>query len=74
MTDEPTEAERQAVARQLAALTARYGDRLDDAGRAVLAERLLEYLRYAAAVRRVPLTGADEPATSFAPGRNREEA
>jgi hypothetical protein len=63
----PTDAEQAAVTRDLAAIEARYGDRLDDAGRAVLAARLLELHRLAAAVRAVPLTMADEPLPAGAP-------
>jgi hypothetical protein len=67
MTGEPTEAERRVVERRLAEIEARYGDRLDEAGRAVIRERLLEFQRYAEAVRRAPLTPADEPLPGFAP-------
>ena len=67
MTEEPTEAERQAVERGLAEIEARHGERLDAAGRAVIRERLLEFHRYAEAVRRASLTPADEPLPGFAP-------
>jgi hypothetical protein len=67
MTGDPSEAERQAVERQMAAIEARYGARLDEAGRVVIRERLLEFHRYAEAVRRAPLTPADEPLPGFAP-------
>jgi non-ribosomal peptide synthetase component F len=68
--EEATEAERQAVARQLAAIEARYGGRLDDAGRAVIQARLLEFHRLAATVRAAALSAADEPLPAFAPRRS----
>jgi hypothetical protein len=68
----PSGAEQAAVDRELAAIEARYGDRLDDAGRAVIAARLLELQRIAAAVRAVPLTMADEPLPAGAPWPTRD--
>jgi hypothetical protein len=68
--EEATEAERQAVARQVAAIEARYGDQLDDAGREVVRARLLEFHRLAATVRAAALSAADEPLPTFAPRRS----
>jgi hypothetical protein len=49
----------------LAAVLARHGARLDEAGIALVRERIEQSQAAAAAMRAVPLTNADEPDASF---------
>jgi hypothetical protein len=59
-----TDTERAIVEARLAAIVTRFGDRLDEPGRQLVRERLLELERLAAAVRSVPLTD-EAPLASF---------
>jgi hypothetical protein len=59
--------ERLAVEQQFAAIEARYGDRLDEQGRATVLARLLDFHRRAASIRQAPLSSGDEPLLRFAP-------
>ncbi|HEU0113439.1 MAG TPA: hypothetical protein VFQ80_02120 [Thermomicrobiales bacterium] len=67
-------AEAQIVAARLAATLARWGDRLDDAGRAAVEERIRRHLDLARALRTVPLANGDEPEIVFVPFRAGEES
>lgn len=55
---------------RLADLLARFGDRLDDQARAQIRGRIAHQVALGAALRRVPLTNADEPEFVFTPYRS----
>jgi len=54
---------------QLAALTARFGDRFSDKQRALVRARIARTVALAESLRRTPLTNADEPEIVFVPYR-----
>lgn len=54
---------------QLAAIVARFGDRLTDEQRAEIRARLARGMTLADTLRTVPLTNADEPEIVFVPYR-----
>ena len=55
---------------RLAELTARYGDRFDDAQRAQVRARIARTVALGVSLRKTPLTNADEPEIVFAPYRD----
>jgi hypothetical protein len=57
---------------RLADLSARCGDRWSEAEREQIRGRIARTLRLSAALRRIPLTNADEPGNRFAPFRGDE--
>lgn len=65
-------AEEQIVAARLAAVMARWGDRLDDAGRETVDRRIRHHLQLARELRTVPLAHGDEPEIVFVPFRGEE--
>lgn len=70
----PTSSQDDVIARQrLAELTARYGERWNDAELALIRERLRRSVRLGDALRAVPMTNADEPGNIFKPYRGAEE-
>ena len=71
--DDDTVADSRDVDARLAVVLARFGDRLDDAGRATVRARIVAQLAEAAALRAVPLQNGDEPDFVFAPFRQGRE-
>jgi hypothetical protein len=70
----PTDsAEERIVAARLAAVLARWGERLDDAGRQAVEDRIRHHLKHARELQTVPLANGDEPEIVFVPFRAREE-
>ena len=57
---------------QLAEMTARFGDRFDDAQRAQVRARIARSAALADSLRKLPLTNADEPEIIFVPHRAEE--
>lgn len=61
------------VAARLAAVLARWGERLDDAGREAVAARIRRDVQLARELRTVPLANGDEPEIVFVPFRAAED-
>ncbi len=61
------------VAARMAGLTARFGDRLDEAGRAAVEARVRRHVQLARELRRIPFANGDEPEIVFVPFRADEE-
>jgi hypothetical protein len=57
------------VAARMAGLTARWGKRLDEAGRAAVEARVRRHVQLARELRRVPFANGDEPEIVFVPFR-----
>lgn len=67
------EASEREIDARLAVVLARFGDRLDDAGRAAIRSRIAEQREQAAELRAVKLQNGDEPDSVFAPFRQDRE-
>jgi hypothetical protein len=61
------------VAARMAGLTARWGDRLDEAGRAAVEARVRRHVELARELRRVPFANDHEPEIVFVPFRGDQE-
>jgi chorismate mutase len=69
-----SEEERLSIEAQLAQIKAKYGERLDEAAEKTVVESLINIYRRAATLRKVALTGADEPLLYLVPKPLKREA